>query len=136
MVHINKIIDRANELVGTNVIHQGRDVKVGIDCIGLLLECSRVAGYPVDSKNFEINDYSVNEYDRLRIALNYLYHESFDIRPGTIMLCKLKGTAHIGIKIFDDQMIHAGRGVIMKVGVAGKYWRACHGTYRFKGVLY
>ena len=44
---IEKVIYRANKLVGTPFVHQGRN-KSGIDCIGLVVDIAKYLGQEID----------------------------------------------------------------------------------------
>lgn len=144
------IVDAARSLIDVPHHHQGRDVRYGIDCVGLLIEVAK----RVDAAWHDLEGYSNDGRitadgkgkSLLRSELEQSFDEIHDLRlarDGDVLcfwLDREQVPHHVGIKV-GDGMIHSaarverGNGrVILRssLGAWGKYldsaWR-----YRSRG---
>ena len=105
-----QIVDAAKSLLGVPFLHQGRDERTGVDCVGLLVVIGRKINYP------EIVD--VTNYRRMPKAetIRAVIGQNCDEIPveeagaGDFFLMRMGGRKmrHAAVKISDKDLIHAG----------------------------
>ena len=114
-----QIVEAAKSMLGVPFLHQGRDEKLGVDCVGLLVVIGRKIGYP---EIVDITDYRrmpKAEVIRATICQNCDEIPVEEAGIGDFFLMAMTGRKlrHAAVKISDEtdipkgiqpMLIHAG----------------------------
>lgn len=101
------VANRARELVGIKWIHQGRDPSLGLDCVGLAIECAKAVDINVDAPY----DYPRLEPQESLLKYVLMHCECIgdvEMEPGDlIVMAWANAPSHLAIYVGDDWMVHA-----------------------------
>jgi len=129
------IVDLARTLIGTPWLHQGRQPKLGLDCIGLI----KVVG-----ENFGLVDGDYLRYGRQPIPLQMQtlmeqYLDPIDeLENGCIVwLAVTHVPQHVAIYTKENTIIHAvnfGPNKVVENGFTQPWPQKLKGIYKFRGL--
>ena len=129
----------AREFIGTPFLHQGRNPAVGIDCIGLIVCCFRVLGWPHeqhDNPTYSRRPHQGLLEKHLQAAFGEPLPPS-DAQPGDVLAMRHAGPVrHVGVVGRHPSgaltVIHtsADLGCVTEHILAGAWLRRVAGVYR------
>lgn len=130
--------DKYEDLVGVPFKHKGRNVKEGLDCLGLVLEIYKRNGkhiqdpipdYPCDWDTVKQQNYILENYHT-----NWLKIEDNNIKELDLVLFgrDKKFPTHIAIIIGYNTIIHSQRKHGVIISRLAKLKESIHGFYRLK----
>ena len=136
----NDIVRRARDVLGTPFQHQGRQPRVGLDCLGLVVHSIGQEAEAVDQRDYA----SVPDSIRLEAALSRYFDrvdvdDPSDAPDGSVLAFCVFGdprrsVRHLGIKS-DRGMIHArhgARNAVVEIAI-GSAWRDLFlGAYQWR----
>ena len=116
------------DLLGAPYREHGRSREEGFDCYGLVVECCRRAGTPLDDLDYRAPSLSLPEADRAKAALNVRAVPG--PKPGRIVEMEYGGKSHVGFMADRNNIVHAtARGVrltsLASAHVTGYYEVVC-----------
>ena len=88
------VVERARAVIGVPFRFQGRDTSVGLDCVGLVVHAFDIPASAV-KRNYTLWNHSMDEMDS---ELRRFFTRSDQRAPGVILLCSLRGHAHLAIE--------------------------------------
>lgn len=123
--------------IGTPYVHVGRDINIGLDCLGFVLRFLEDIGQNVAQYDYE--SYSVTWFLRgenyfiTRMPSEYVHH-SIPKKYDIVMFKSAKGIAnHLGIVLSNQRFIHACRvGTIISRLNDSQWRKKLVGFYRKK----
>ena len=103
-------VNRARELLGVPWVHQGRNPSLGLDCVGLLVECAKAADVaadvPSDYPRVVDPQIIVDHLDQYCISIPYA-----EMQAGDILLMRWRTVPqHVGLYTGNNYMIHSYQG--------------------------
>ncbi len=128
---------RVEDLVGVPFVNGGRDIALGLDCWGLVIEVFK--RYGIDLPDFMVDAFAYTAIDTLirEATLSQSWEEVFQPCDEDVPLVVLMSihpilTTHAGVYIGHNKIIHTmenSNTVISKTGLLGKhivgYYRRC-----------
>jgi cell wall-associated NlpC family hydrolase len=106
------ILDAARSMLGVRFLHQGRDERTGLDCVGFLIALGRKIGYP---EIFDVSGYRrTPSADTIRRMMRKNCDEIpvSEAKPADIFLMRMHGRKPRHAAVYLDEaeprIIHAG----------------------------
>ena len=126
-----------DDLIGVPFVNGGRDVKIGLDCWGLVMEVFR--RYGIEIPDFIIDAFAFRAVDTLigEAAVSRTWEEVYRPSDGDVPLVVLMRlhriyVTHAGVLLHNDRIIHTMENtntVLTKVGLLKDkivgYYRPC-----------
>jgi len=129
-----------DDLIGVPFLHKGRDKKVGLDCLGLILIVYRREGIAIDDPcsdydedwckspekgNPILENYHAN-WRKLRVC------ERPEVLDAVLFGSEVDYPIHIGIVVGEDRVLHCAKNYGVVMSRVSRLGKIIHGYYRLK----
>lgn len=130
------IVNEARRWLDTPFVHQGRQLGVGVDCVGVLFGVAWALGISeFDYRNYLARPNTDTMSQLLREHLVPIAVR--DARAGDVLHMHIGGRPqHVGLLTASDTLLHAYQqvGRCVEHRVDDKWWSRVRGAYQFPGV--
>jgi len=132
-----QIVAEARRWLDTPFIHQGRQMGIGVDCVGVLFGVAWALGL----SDFDYRSYHPRpNTDTMSVLLceHLTPIHVLDARAGDVLHMHIGGRPqHVGILTAHDTLLHAYQhvGRCVEHRLDDKWWARVRGAYQFPGVI-
>lgn len=143
------LVAEARTWIGTPWQHQGRRKRIGVDCLGMVIESLRAVG--AIGPEYDLSDWTRTDYARnprgeeLLAAIRRHCQRLAGPLPGSLLVFRF-GNAyrHVGLYLGEAgqgaRLLHADGSLsvqrVVEVGYSGNWPRFTEGAYALPGIAY